>query len=249
MESRSWGLIAGVALIAGAVLLGTALILRSGPQTSEVAPPTAVEQAAVTPSPSVPPVPTPAGPSTYTVEAGDTLSAIAHAHDVPLDALIHANNITNPDLLQVGQTLVIPQPGVADAPDDVSSEDSPGGAPSAEPVDAQVPTLAPSGPVRVEISEVASAGNLAAERVVLDNRGGMTSLEGWMLATASGEAFVFPALTIFPDATVRVHTADGDDTPRDLFWGRAEPAWQPGALVTLRNAAGDIVDTYIVPAP
>jgi len=249
MESRSWGLITGVALIAGAVLLGIALILGSGPETGDVATPTPLEQVAITPSPSVPPVPTPPGPSTYTVEAGDTLSAIAHAHDVPLDALIRANNITNPDLLQIGQTLIIPQPGVTEPLADISGEDPPDGIPPDEPVDVQVPTLPPSGPVRIEITDVAGVGNLAAERVVLENRGAMVSLEGWMLSTASGEAFVFPALTIFPDATVRVHTVHGEDTPRDLFWGRVEPAWQPGALVTLRNAEGDIVDTHIVPPP
>lgn len=46
----------------------------------------------------------------YTVQAGDTLRLIAGKHNVSLDALIEANQVENPDLLSVGQSLVIPPP-------------------------------------------------------------------------------------------------------------------------------------------
>ncbi|MEZ4718320.1 MAG: LysM peptidoglycan-binding domain-containing protein [Caldilineaceae bacterium] len=46
--------------------------------------------------------------ATYTVVAGDTLAAIAERLGVPLDALVAANQIENPALIQVGQVLVIP---------------------------------------------------------------------------------------------------------------------------------------------
>lgn len=52
--------------------------------------------------------PTPGG--THTVQSGETLSSIALLYGVPIQLLIEANEITNPDLLQVGQQLIIPVP-------------------------------------------------------------------------------------------------------------------------------------------
>ncbi len=51
----------------------------------------------------------------YTVQPGDTVSAIAARFGVSVESLLTANAITNPDLLQVGQTLLIP--GVSIQPD------------------------------------------------------------------------------------------------------------------------------------
>lgn len=45
---------------------------------------------------------------TYEVRAGDTLSAIAESLGVNLEALITANQLTDPDRLDVGQVLIIP---------------------------------------------------------------------------------------------------------------------------------------------
>jgi len=44
----------------------------------------------------------------YTVERGDTLGAIARDHKVSVSDLTQANNIKNPDLIRIGQVLVIP---------------------------------------------------------------------------------------------------------------------------------------------
>lgn len=44
----------------------------------------------------------------YTVQPGDTLSLIAQRFGVPVDLLAQANEITNPNLIQVGQVLTIP---------------------------------------------------------------------------------------------------------------------------------------------
>jgi murein DD-endopeptidase MepM/ murein hydrolase activator NlpD len=51
-------------------------------------------------------------PEIYTVEPGDTLYEIALAYGVNLDDLIAANNIDDPDVIQVGQQLVIPVIGL-----------------------------------------------------------------------------------------------------------------------------------------
>jgi len=45
---------------------------------------------------------------TYTVQAGDTLSGIAARFGVSVESLAQANNIQNPNSIQVGQVLVIP---------------------------------------------------------------------------------------------------------------------------------------------
>jgi LysM repeat protein len=47
-------------------------------------------------------------PFTYTIQAGDTLSALAQKFGVPLDALIAANPNVSPNAMSVGQTLLIP---------------------------------------------------------------------------------------------------------------------------------------------
>jgi murein DD-endopeptidase MepM/ murein hydrolase activator NlpD len=71
----------------------------------------------VTPTPDRPhSLPTPrAKPGEYIVQAGDTLGSIADRHGVGADAIVTANNLTNPDQLEVGQVLVIPAASV-DAP-------------------------------------------------------------------------------------------------------------------------------------
>jgi murein DD-endopeptidase MepM/ murein hydrolase activator NlpD len=51
--------------------------------------------------------PTPTGPI-YIVQAGETLTAIAQRFNVTVDALMAANNLTNPNVLAEGQQLVIP---------------------------------------------------------------------------------------------------------------------------------------------
>lgn len=43
--------------------------------------------------------------TTYTVQKGDTLSAIAKKHNTTVDALQRLNNIANPNLIRVGQKL------------------------------------------------------------------------------------------------------------------------------------------------
>ncbi len=46
----------------------------------------------------------------YTVQAGDTLGIIAGRYRITAQMLLAANQITNPDLLEVGQELIIPAP-------------------------------------------------------------------------------------------------------------------------------------------
>ena len=44
----------------------------------------------------------------YTVQRGDTLSALAHRYGTTVSSLAEANDISDPNLIRVGQTLIIP---------------------------------------------------------------------------------------------------------------------------------------------
>jgi LysM repeat protein len=56
-----------------------------------------------------PPTPTPRStPRVYVAQAGDSLSSIAARFGVTTQALMAANGLTNPNLINVGQVLVIP---------------------------------------------------------------------------------------------------------------------------------------------
>ena len=57
---------------------------------------------------STPPPPPPTGGTTYIVQRGDALGLIAARFDVSLADLIAVNHIANPNLVFVGQVLVIP---------------------------------------------------------------------------------------------------------------------------------------------
>jgi LysM repeat protein len=48
-------------------------------------------------------------PQYYEVRRGDTLTLIAAAYSIPVQALMEANQLTNPDDIQAGQFLVIPR--------------------------------------------------------------------------------------------------------------------------------------------
>lgn len=73
----------------------------------------------------------------YTVAAGDTLYGIAHRFSVSVQALLEANRLANPNLLQIGQVLKIPSgtsvPVPAPAPVPVPAAVGPAGSGAALP--------------------------------------------------------------------------------------------------------------------
>jgi lysostaphin len=48
------------------------------------------------------------GPKTYIVKPGDTLTSIAIKFNTTVAALVAANQLSNPNNITVGQTLIIP---------------------------------------------------------------------------------------------------------------------------------------------
>ena len=67
-----------------------------------------IGQVLIIPGTSTTPTPPPATATTYTVKAGDTLYAIAQRFNTTVAKLAAANNITNVNLLRIGQVLKIP---------------------------------------------------------------------------------------------------------------------------------------------
>jgi len=57
-----------------------------------------------------------AQPAAHTVKPGDTLTRISERYDVSISALLNANNLPNPDYLEVGQVIFLPQAPVEYTP-------------------------------------------------------------------------------------------------------------------------------------
>lgn len=207
-----------------------------------VTPPTPTG-AAATPGPlPVTPFPTPPPPTPFlhVVQSGETLGAIAQRYDVPLDDLLRANNLSDPNVLDVGQTLVIPIGGFNPTPTPAPT------LPTVPPLSTATPDLnAP--PPRLAIREVRSPGALADETVVIANAGGPVDLTDWTLRDEAGRTYTFPALTLFEGGIVNVHTGQGQDTVIDLYWGQAAPVWASGQLVLLADPDGNLSARYTIP--
>jgi LysM repeat protein len=61
-----------------------------------------------------PPTPTTTPPqNAYTVKSGDTLSGIAAQNGTTVDAIVKANDLQDPDMIQTGQQLVLPSSSAA----------------------------------------------------------------------------------------------------------------------------------------
>jgi LysM repeat protein len=180
----------------------------------------------------------------HVVQAGDTLGNLSRFYDVSIEDIMAANGLTNPNILSVGQQLIIPVGGLptpTPQPSPTPTSDAP------PPPIATEPAL--EGEAQVEITEVIGAGQLAAEAVQIINNGSrQVALQGWQLASEQGIVYTFGQVTLFGEgAGILVHTAAGQDGATDFYWGRETAVWQPGATVTLRNADNEVQSTYVVP--
>jgi LysM repeat protein len=111
-ENRQAPYIVGFAVVVLALagFLYVGLNWATGPgRVAALANPPTPTPIAVVPPPT--PLPTPTvGGSTYVVKAGDTPASIAQQFRVKTEDLMAANNIDDPQKLQIGQTLKVPPP-------------------------------------------------------------------------------------------------------------------------------------------
>ncbi|MBP7962240.1 MAG: LysM peptidoglycan-binding domain-containing protein [Caldilineaceae bacterium] len=175
----------------------------------------------------------------YVVEAGDSLGGISVRFGVTLDALMAANQLTNPDFVFVGQRLTIPT-GTAAAIQ--PSESTPA---LSAPV--------PASPDGVIVGSVSGGGDLAAEQLLIVNDSDNAfNLQGWTLQISGGSGsgtpvYTFGSVPLFPGGSVRLHSISGVDTSVDLYWGQPAARLTPGAALTLINSQGLTVHTFAVP--
>jgi LysM repeat protein len=190
-------------------------------------------------------------PAVYVVQAGDTLGSIANEFGVSVEDLMAANGLTDPNVLDVGQTLTIPfgdflpptlTPEAPTEPPLEPTSETAGG------TEAPLPTAGgEAGAPQLAIRGVTSAGDAANERVTIVNVGGDVSLAGWTLHDEQGNAFFFPALSLFQGGAVTVHTESGQNTVTDLYWNQSAAIWETGETATLVDPTGTEHTTFVVP--
>jgi LysM repeat protein len=180
----------------------------------------------------------------HIVQVGDTLSIISQLYDVPLEDIMAANSMNNADLISVGQQLIIPINGLATPKPDPTATSAPNTLPT--PIATEIVL---TGDSLIEISRVIAVGDLSGEAVQIRNvSSNPEALLDWKLADQDGNFYVFGQVTLFGDgAGILVHTRSGQNGAVELYWGQPQAVWEPGELVTLLNANGQIVATYQIP--
>ena len=223
------------------VLVVLALWNRGRPSLPELPTPTfdlaaRVAIAVPTATATIPPSPTPV---TYTVRAGDTLGAIAVELGIPLENLMAANGLNNPDSISAGQVLIVPS-----LEEQAAATLSPVERVLARPTAS--PSPAPEAP-QVVIRGAYARGDLENEFVYLENLGGVAGMQGWVLEDGQGHAYTFPAFTLYNGGGVNLYTRAGSDSVINLFWGMDRALWVAGTLLTLRDGAGAAQATFQIP--
>ena len=168
----------------------------------------------------------------YVIKAGDSLSAIAANFGISTSALMQANGITNPNLVTVGQVIVIP-------PLDLT--------PSASPLATPGTAVPPVAPI-LKITAIlrSGAGTSAGEMVIIQNVGARINMKGWTLQDLHNLMYVFPDFVLESNAGVRVHTDAGLDSASDLFWSRPNAVWEANDTATLKDRSGIVIDSYTI---
>jgi LysM repeat protein len=102
------GFVVVVLVLAGFLYIGLSWATGPGRLAALANPPTPTQAVVVAPTA---PAPSPtAGEQTYIVKAGDNPASIAQQFRIKTEDLMAANNIEDPQKLQIGQTLKIPPP-------------------------------------------------------------------------------------------------------------------------------------------
>lgn len=212
--------------------------------------------------------PTPAPtPVVHVVQSGDTISGLALRYDVPEEDIIAANNLENPNFLQVGTSLVIPIGGVpqatatftpaptaTDTPipfEPPSADMTATAAAEAGATATDLPTPLPAGSeFQIEIGEVVAPGEVDREGVVITNVGEqLADMTSWTLADAQDNVYTFPNFRLWGNgSSATVHTRIGQDgnPAGNFYWGKLEAIWTPGEVATLSDDEGNVIATYTV---
>ena len=180
----------------------------------------------------------------HIVKSGEALGAIAQQYDVPLEDIIRVNNLANPDILSVGDELIIPVGGIP----------TPTLEPTPSPTSAEPPTPIPTAPpaageARLVILAIAGVGELDKEAVTIVNEGSRgIDLSNWTLEDSQGNVYPFPPFYLYEGGVpVVLHSGPGTDTTKELYWGLLVPVWGSGETATLRDPDGVARATFTAP--
>lgn len=191
------------------------------------------------------PTATPIVPRSYIIQSGDTLGSIASQFDIPLETLLSANQMKENDILNIGQSLIIPSGEPVPTARPTTPTATVIALSTSTPVSAPVSSV---GGLLVTIRQIDGSGLLATEAIVLINLGDKVNLSGWTLSDGDGHKYTFPDLTLLPNAEARIHTVAGTNTSADLYWGQTTVLWGgSGIIAYLRDSSGKLMATYRVP--
>jgi len=229
----------------------TATEAPAASDTPQPVPPTqtapAVDSASPTPTFTPPPAPTAAPFITHTVVSGDTLIGIALGYNVSVDDIVAANDLENPDLIQVDRVLRIPvlpaDVGVLAAATAPTSEPVPPETPAAtEEANTDVDPTATVAPTTAGPAATATAttgGGEAFARPTAEADWPPSAISGDLAAnypliqqTASGELLIHYQYNTYVADNIQMLAATIDDIFTEL-------------QETMRGQVGRQVDVYL----
>ena len=231
-----------------ATLLGMVALVSLSVSSCQLPPPTPTSQVSTyagptsiptrTPKPTLQPTSTriPTRPTrtptlqatTHLVQKGETLSGIARKYGVAVDELVAWNDIKNPDLIHVGQSLVV-KPSTKDKGHPIS----------------------PPGTANIVISYIFYDG--VVKRVesdeyaqITNNGSAPVNLKGYRLnAGDPGQDFWFPDFAIGPGQSCRVYTNEYHPESCGFSFGSGRAIWNnKGDCGYLYDATGTVVSEY-----
>lgn len=190
----------------------------------------------------------------YYVVSGDNCAAIAAEYDVSLQELLDLNPAIDTECtnLLVGQEILIPSEFCKPPPTPTPSPTitrTPFDFPTFEATFVITNTPQPTAEdteVQVRIIEIQNVGDVTSEVVLIQNQGGVVNMLGWILTDEQGNRFTFPDMLLQPGGIIRVFTRTGQNTPAALYWNETNPLWQQEEEVTLSDATGRPISSFIV---
>jgi LysM repeat protein len=233
------------------------IILPTYSGTSQIAPRSTLAEGGATPAEvgqadQSQTSPTNGGPCqnpVHVVTSGETLSTIAAQYGLPADDLTSINQLIDPnfdpDLLSVGQQLVIPECGLPTQAPTTPPTNTPVATPNI-PTPIATATEVPPGTVSVRITHVLNPGDITREAVSILNEGSPVEFKGWKISSGKSKDFVFPAFKLFTGGSVTVFSGVGENNFTNLYWGLNQAIWRLGDTVTLSDDTGTQRAQYTV---